>query len=112
MNLVSRMRNAGDAPKCCTTLVLIPVLKIGGGTDFGNQQTFLPAFLISLVFTVRRTLKEIIGAYKRTENSTASPREKQYLKSKITAYTQNAHSLPHEKLPKPLNCTPFVRQVW
>ena len=101
MNLVSRMRNAGDASRYCTTLVLIPVLKSGGSTDFGNQQTFLPAFLISLVFTVRRTLKEIIGAYKRTENSTASPREKQYLKSKITAYIQNAHSLPYEKIPKP-----------
>ena len=50
MNLVSRMRNAGDAPKCCTTMVLIPVLKIGGGTDIGNQHTFPPAFLISLVF--------------------------------------------------------------
>ena len=67
------MRNAGDAPRYCTTMVLIPVLKAGGGTDIGNQQTIPPAFLISLVFTVRRTLKEIIGAHKRTENSTASP---------------------------------------
>ena len=50
MNLVSRMRNAGDAQKYCTTLVLIPVLKAGGGTDIGNQQTFTPAFLFSLVF--------------------------------------------------------------
>ena len=50
MNLVSRMRNAGDAPRCCTTLVPIPVLKPSGGTDIGNQQTIPPAFLISLVF--------------------------------------------------------------
>ena len=95
MNLVSRMRNAGDVPKCCTKMVPIPVLKAGGGTDIGNQQTFLPAFLISLVFTVRRTLKEIIGAYKRTENSTASPREKQYLKLNAFGYNQNIHSLTY-----------------
>ena len=50
MNLVSRMRNAGDAPRYCTTLVPIPVLKPSGGTDIGNQQTIPPAFLISLVF--------------------------------------------------------------
>ena len=80
MNLVSRMRNAGDAPRYCTTMVPIPVLKAGRGTDIGNQQTIPPAFLFSLVFTVRRTREEIIGAYKRTENSTASPREKQYSK--------------------------------
>ena len=53
MNLVSRMRNAGDVPKCCTKMVPIPVLKAGGGTDIGSRRTFLPAFLISLVFTVR-----------------------------------------------------------
>ena len=93
MNLVSRMRNAGDGPKCCTKMVPIPVLKAGGGTDIGSRRTFLPAFLISLVFTVRRTLMEIIGAYKRTENSTASPRGKQYLNSNFTAYVQNVHSL-------------------
>ncbi|MBR4077718.1 MAG: hypothetical protein IKK17_03830, partial [Oscillospiraceae bacterium] len=62
MNLVSRMRNAGDAPKDCTMMVLIPVSKTGGGTDIGNQQTIPPAFLISLVFTVRRTLEDIVGA--------------------------------------------------
>ena len=50
MNLVSRMRNAGDAPKDCTTLVPIPALKAGGGTGIGNQQTIPPAFLFSLVF--------------------------------------------------------------
>ena len=80
MNLVSRMRNAGDVPKCCTKMVPIPVLKAGGGTDIGSRRTFLPAFLISLVFTVRRTYEEINGASERTENSTASPREKQYSK--------------------------------
>ena len=87
------MRTAGDAPKVCTTSVPIPVLKTGGGTDIGNQQTIPPAFLISLVFTVRRTFAEIVGASERTENSTASPREKQYLKSHSTAYIQNVHSL-------------------
>ena len=93
MNLVSRMRNAGDVPKYCTTLVLIPVLKAGGGTDISDERRFPPAFLISLVFTVRRTYEEINGASERTENSTASPREKQYLKSHSTAYIQNVHSL-------------------
>ena len=50
MNLVSRMRNAGGAFKDRTTMVLIPALKAGGGTDIGNQQTIPPAFLFSLVF--------------------------------------------------------------
>ena len=43
MNLVSRMRNAGDVPKYCTTLVLIPVWKAGGGTDIGDERRFSPA---------------------------------------------------------------------
>ena len=42
MNLVSRMRNAEDAPQYCTMMVLVPVLKAGGGTDIGNQQTIPP----------------------------------------------------------------------
>ena len=37
-------------------------------------------------FSVRRTFEKRIGAYKRTENSTASPRGKQYLKSNFTVY--------------------------
>ncbi|MBR4077023.1 MAG: hypothetical protein IKK17_00290, partial [Oscillospiraceae bacterium] len=32
-----------------------------------------------------------IRAYKRTENSTASPRGKQYLKSNFAAFIQNTH---------------------
>ena len=90
------MRNAGDAPKYCTTLVLIPVLKAGGGTNFGNQLTFPPAFLFSLVFLVRLTFSKTIGAYKRTENSTASPRGKQCLKLNASAYTLNIPFLPHK----------------
>ena len=57
MNLVSRMRNAGDVPKCCTKMVPIPVLKASGGTDIGNQQTIPPAFLISLVFRFAEHLR-------------------------------------------------------
>ena len=86
MNLVSRMRNAGDAPKDCATLVPIPALKAGGGTDSGNRRKLLPAFLFSLVFSVRLTFSKTIGAYKRTENSTASPRGKRYLKSNFPVY--------------------------
>ncbi len=71
MNLVSRMRNAGDALKFCTSPVPISILNTGGGTIIGSRRTFLPAFLISLVFTVRPTFEKAIGAYKRTENSTA-----------------------------------------
>ena len=54
--------------------------------NIGNRRTFPPAFLFSLVFLVRLTFSKTIGAYKRTENSTASPRGKQYLKSNFTAY--------------------------
>ena len=57
MNLVSRMRNAGDAPKDCTTLVLIPALKAGGGSDIGNLQTIPPAFLFGLVFRFAEHLR-------------------------------------------------------
>ena len=57
MNLVSRMRNAGDAPKACTTLVLIPAVKAGGGSDIGNLQTIPPAFRFSLVFRFAEHLR-------------------------------------------------------
>ena len=74
---MSRKMNAGVALKFYTVLVLIPMLNNGGGSSIGNCLRFLPAFLFSLVFSVRRTFVKIVSAYKRTENSTASPREKQ-----------------------------------
>ena len=86
MNLVSRMRNAGDAPRYCTTWEPIPLSNTGRGTHIGNRPTFPPAFLFSLVFTVRRTFEENVSASKRTENSTASPRGKQYLKANFAGY--------------------------
>ena len=43
MNLVSRMRNAGDAPKCCTTLVPIPMSNMGGGTNIGKNRKCIQA---------------------------------------------------------------------
>ena len=93
------MRNAGDAPTVSTTWVPVPLLNTGGGTQIDNLHTFPLAFLISLVFTVRRTFAEIVGTSERTENSTAFPREKQYLKLHSTAYIQNAHSFAHRKTP-------------
>ena len=57
MNSVSRMRNAGDAPKLCTTLEPIPLSNAGGGTHIGDRPTFLPAFLISLVFRFAEHLR-------------------------------------------------------
>lgn len=36
MNLMSRKRNAGVAPKFYTALVPIPVFNMGGGTTIGN----------------------------------------------------------------------------
>ena len=68
-----RKRNAGDAPKFRTALVPIPMSNTGGGTNIGNCCRLLPAFLFSLVFTVRPTFQEIVSAYKRTENSAAWP---------------------------------------
>ena len=81
-----RMRNAGDALWFCTKWVPMLLSDEGRGTIIGNLRTFPPAFLFSLVFLVRLTFSKTIGAYKRTENSTASPRGKQYLKSNFTAY--------------------------
>ena len=76
---MSRKRNAGVAPKFCTAFVPIPMLNTRGGSNIGGWRRFPPAFLFSLVFTVRPTFKKIVGAYKRTENSAASPREKRCL---------------------------------
>ena len=60
MNLVSRMRNAGDAPKLYTTLEPIPLSNAGGGTHIGDRPTFLPAFLISLVFRFAEHLRRAL----------------------------------------------------
>ena len=76
---MSRKKNAGVVPKFCTALVPVPLSDMGGGTDIGNCRRLLPAFLFSLVFAVRPTFEKIVGAYKRTENSAASPREKRCL---------------------------------
>ncbi len=73
MNLMSRKRNAGVAPKFWTMWVPIPITNTAGGSNIGNCCRLLPAFLFSLVFTVRPTFEKTIGAYKRTENSAASP---------------------------------------